>query len=106
MNCNSIPPSLSALDLNDRCSNLELLTEDEVEKLFPHGKRARDLLLTMLMAEAAKLMLVDGKMTVSPSTTCTSGNLLAGPDSSGHGDIETINKHKKRPSSKLLQSYF
>jgi hypothetical protein len=45
-----------------------------------------------------KLQRKNAKMTVSPITMCMSGDLLAGPDLSGHGDMETINKHKKRPS--------
>ena len=60
MTYNSVSPSLSALNLNDYCTKLGLLTEDEVDKLLPYENKARDLLLAMLTIEVAKLMQMDG----------------------------------------------
>eukprot|EP00978_Attheya_sp_CCMP212_P048480 scaffold527263_cov63-Attheya_sp.AAC.1 len=56
---NSVSPSLSVLDLDDYCTKLGFLTEDEVDKLFLYENKARDMLLAMLTIEVAKLMQMD-----------------------------------------------
>jgi hypothetical protein len=43
MTYNSVSPSLSALDLDDYCTKLGLLTEDEVDKLFPYDNKMREI---------------------------------------------------------------